>query len=223
MSERQTWSQQQHYLVQLLATKGHEAEALPLLLRQHAQVHAAAMARAGLWSFEDEVLDGLSDEQVRSRVAGEANSIAWLLWHIARIEDVTMNVLLAGQPQVLEREGWLARLHISRRDVGTAMGDAEVAEVTEQLALAALREYRLAVGRSTQELIKRMQPAALYQRVDQARVQQLLASGALAEGALGLAEAWGGRKIGGLLRQPALRHSFVHLNEARRIRQKLRK
>lgn len=222
MNERQIWSQQQHEIVQLLATKGREAEAIPLLLRQHAQVHSAAMARAGLWSFEDEVLDGLRDEQVRRRTTGASNSIAWLLWHMARIEDVTMNLLVAGQPQVLEREDWLARLHITRRDVGTAMGDAEVAEVTEQITLAALREYRLAVGRSTQEIIKGLRPAAMHQRVDQSRIQQLLASDALAGGAVGLAEVWGGWKISGLLRQPAIRHSFVHLNEARRIRQKLR-
>jgi hypothetical protein len=52
--------------------------------------------------------------------------------------------------------------------------------------------------------------------------EQLLAGGALAEAAYALAQAWGGWRKSGLLAMPATRHNFTHLNEARRIRQKLR-
>jgi hypothetical protein len=222
MNERQAWSQRQRQLGKLLDTRGREQEALALALRQHAMVHAAALAQMGVWSFEDEVLEGLSDEQMRRRPARQPNSIAWLVWHMARIEDVTMNLLVAGQPQVLEREGWLERLRLVRSDVGTAMGDAEVAQVTEQIDLAAMRAYRLAVGRSTRQIIEELPPEALHHKVDQARIERLLSSSALAEGVLRLAEIWGGWKIGGLIKQPAIRHSFVHLNEARTLRQKSR-
>ncbi len=221
MNERQAWSQRQSQLGKLLDTKGREQEALTLALAQHAMVHTAALAQAGAWSFEDEVLAGLSDGQMRRRPAREPNSIAWLIWHMARIEDVTMNLLVAGRPQVLEREGWLERLRLTRSDVGTSMGDVEVAGVTEQIDLAAMRAYRLAVGRSTREIITALPPEALHRKVEQAHIQHLLASGALAEGALRLAEVWGGWKIGGLIKQPAIRHSFVHLNEARALRQKI--
>jgi len=50
------------------------------------------------------ILDALTDDQIRSRPDAAVNSIAWLLWHVARGEDVYMNRLLADRSQVLEAE-----------------------------------------------------------------------------------------------------------------------
>ena len=33
------------------------------------------------------VLEGLSQEQLDTRPGAEANSIGWLVWHIARVQD----------------------------------------------------------------------------------------------------------------------------------------
>jgi len=221
-SHRQHWAQQQQRLRQALSTKEQHQEAIRLFLSQHAMVHSAAMAQSGEWSFEDEVLDGLSETQLRARPAAETNAIAWLIWHMARIEDVTMNVLVAGQPQVLDESAWLSQLHLKRRDVGTSMNETEVADFSEQVDLAALHRYRVAVGRRTREIVTALQPAELQERIDPTNVHLLLAGGALAEAAYGLAQAWGGWRKAGLLTMPATRHNFTHLNEARRIRQKLR-
>jgi hypothetical protein len=73
-------------------------------------------------------LQGLSDEQMRLRPNG-LNSIAWLVWHMARYEDI-LNLLLVGRPQVLDEEHWLPRLQVSMRDVGTGMGDDEVSDLS---------------------------------------------------------------------------------------------
>ena len=48
----------------------------------------------------DDLLDALSDEQIRARPHG-LNSIAWLLWHGARVEGVAVNRFVADRPQVL--------------------------------------------------------------------------------------------------------------------------
>jgi hypothetical protein len=223
MNPRQHWSQEQRRLHELLARKEHHAEALQLFLRQHAMVHSAALAGASLWSFEDEVLDGLSDAEIRQRVDQDANSIAWLIWHIARIEDVIVNVLIAGAPQVFDESDWVERLGLGRRDIGTSMSDTEVADFSARVAVEALRPYRFTVGRRTRDVISALPPEVLSQRVDAARVQRLLEAGALAEAAADLAQTWGGWKIAGLLTMPLSRHNFTHLNQARRIRQRLRK
>jgi hypothetical protein len=219
--QQQAWLERQQQLVLLLGTLGSEPEALVLALCQHAQVHAATLAPTGLYSFEDEVLNGLRPEQIRGRPAGESNSIAWLLWHCARIEDVTTNLLIASQPQVLEGEGWLARLNIPRADVGTAMSDEQVAEVTSRIDLAALLAYRQAVGRNTRQMLQALPPERLHRPVAPAAIQQLLRAGVLSQGALDLAEVWGSWKIGDLIKQPAIRHSFLHLNEALEIKEKV--
>jgi hypothetical protein len=219
--QQQTWLQQQERLLAFLATPGLELEALELAPRQHAQVHASTVSQSSLFSFEDEVLDGLGDEQLRAQPSDEPNSIAWLLWHCARIEDVTTNLLMAGQPQVVERDGWLHQLKISAEDVGTGMGESLVAQVTSQIDLDALRAYRRAVGASTRQLLLALAPERLHRSVDPARIEHLRRSGVLGPGAEYLAEIWGSWKVGDLVRQPAIRHSFVHLQEAQEIRQKI--
>ena len=60
--EQQRWLEQQQLLANWLAVQGQEMQALTLALRQHAQIHAAALAQTGLFSFEDEVLSGLNDD-----------------------------------------------------------------------------------------------------------------------------------------------------------------
>ena len=84
-ANRQLWAQQQQRLRQALATKDQHQEAIRLFLSQHAMVHSASMAQSGAWSFEDEVLDGLAEKELRTRPAEQSNSIVWLLWHMARI------------------------------------------------------------------------------------------------------------------------------------------
>jgi len=217
---RQHWQQQQQLFRQCLFSKQHE-EAMRLFLLQHAMIHSAAMSGSGEWSFEDEVIDGLTAEQLRARPAGGMNSIAWLIWHIARIEDVTMNLLVAGRPQVLSESGWLDRLHITRRDVGTSMGDAEVREISDRIDIPAIRAYRVAVGRRSRAIVAALPPGEWWQPVDPANIQHLFDEDALAGEASELAQVWSGWKKAGMLTMPASRHSFTHLNEAREVRRKV--
>jgi hypothetical protein len=219
--QRQLWLELQQKLVDSLADPERGTEALALALRQHAQVHAVAVAETGVFSFEDAVLSGLSDEEIRVRPAGESNSIAWLLWHCARIEDVTTNLLIGGRPQVWERENWRDQLKIEAQDVGTGMGDAEVEQVTLGIELVTLRAYRQSVGRSTRQIFHALAPERLYAHVDPADIDRLRAAGVLGAGEQGLAETWGSWKVGDLVRQPAIRHSFVHLAEAYDIKRRI--
>ena len=47
----------------------------------------------------DEIADGLSDDTANYRPAPDANSIAWLIWHSARVQDVQL-APIAGVEQV---------------------------------------------------------------------------------------------------------------------------
>jgi len=77
-------------------------DARDLFLDQHAALHSAAVGGNKL-SAAERTFAGLTDEQMRGRPREDLNSLAWLLWHIARAEDVMVNRLLAGRPQVFER------------------------------------------------------------------------------------------------------------------------
>jgi hypothetical protein len=218
---RKRWNQQQQKLQRaLLRPAGHQ-QALDLFLSQHALVHSARLARTGLGSFEDEVWQDMPAGDLRRIPRAGEHSIAWIIWHMARIEDVTMNVLVAGRPQLALREGWLERMQVTRRDTGNLMDRAGVADLSAAIDLDALRAYRLAVGRATRRIVKRLGPDDLRRKVEPARLQALLAQGAVVEAARGRLEYWGRRTIAGLLLMPPTRHNLLHLNEALRVRQKL--
>lgn len=54
-------------------------------------------------------VEGLTAEQLTFRVDPAANTIAWLVWHLTRIQDDHVAGLAGGQ-QVWHRDGWLARM-----------------------------------------------------------------------------------------------------------------
>lgn len=185
-----------------------------LFLDLHAALHSAAVAPGTEWSLEDEVFNGLSETQIRTILPGQEHSVAWLVWHIARCEDITMNVLVAGTPQVLHHQGWYDRMGATAQDTGNAMSPGEITEVSGTLDIPALRGYRLAVGQRTQEIFNQLQPPDLRRKMDPARVRQVLEQRAVVGAARGVLEYWSKRTVTGLLLMPATRHPLTHLNEA---------
>ena len=53
-------------------------------------------------------LDGLTDEQLVARPAPDANTIAWLVWHLARVQDDHV-ADVAGHEQVWTADGFAER------------------------------------------------------------------------------------------------------------------
>jgi hypothetical protein len=76
-------------------------------------------------------VDGLTAEELTFRVDREANSIAWLVWHLTRIEDDHV-ADLARTPQVWSSGGWARRwrLPFDDADTGYGHGTEDVAAVT---------------------------------------------------------------------------------------------
>jgi DinB superfamily len=220
-THRKAWNQQQQALRQSLTSLENLSGAIEIFLRQHAMLHAGGMSEMDLWSFEDETLDGLSDQQMRIIPGNLEHSITWVVWHMTRIEDATMNLLVAGSPQVLFDEGWLERLGISDFDTANGMEPAGVAALSATINLPVLRGYRLSVGRRTRAIVRQLGVQQLKQKVDPARLEKMTTQGAVRAEASGLLEYWGGLTITGLLLMPPTRHTFVHWNEALQIKQKI--
>jgi hypothetical protein len=219
---RQLWNRQQQALQRALSRSGDHQEAVKLFLSQHAMVHSAAMTQSGLWSFEDELWQGMTEERIRRIPQHCDHSIAWIIWHIARIEDVTMNLLVCGSPQILHQDHWLERMKIALRHTGNAMDAQSVAHLSATIDLEALRAYRVAVGRRTREIVQQLQPEEFTQKIAPSRLQQVRIEGAVAEAASDILDYWGKRTKAGLLLMPATRHNFLHLNEAQRLKQRRR-
>ena len=78
----------------------------------------------------DELTVGLTDEVSNHQPTPQANSIAWLIWHSARVQDIQV-AHIAGVEEVWTRDGWVDRfgLDLPRRDTGYGHGPDEVAKV----------------------------------------------------------------------------------------------
>jgi hypothetical protein len=197
--------------------------AMPVFLEHHAAVHAAKLQAGAHWSWHDEVLSGLTPVQMRYAPKGSPHSVAWRIWHMARIEDVTMNVLLADATQVFESGNWLDKMEIDCVSVGNEMSSAAIVKLSEAINLNALFAYRLAVGKRTRAVLKRLNLATLSPPPTPDRLQRLAAERAVELSTLWLLDYWGGHPAANLLLMPATRHSFVHLNEIHRLLPRLKR
>jgi DinB family protein len=187
-----------------------------LFLDQHAVVHSAAVG-GNKMSAAERTFAGLSDEQMRVRPREDLNSLAWLMWHIARAEDIMVNAVLYGRPQVFDG-GWSTRLGVTRRDFGIGMTSPEVTDLTRHIEIGALREYRDAVGRRTREIV-----SGFTEREWQGETTTQALQGAAADGAFGtraemLVKAFSGRPRAAMLNGIALFHPMGHMGEAATVR-----
>jgi hypothetical protein len=179
-------------------------------------MHSAAVGGNPM-SAAERTFGGLSDEQMRVRPREDLNSLAWLLFHIARAEDVFLNPVLSGRPQVFD-DGWAKRLAITRRDFGIGMTSPEVSELTRQIDLGALREYRDAVGRATRDIVGGFKPEDWQGSATVEAVQRAADQGAFGGRTEALVKAFSGRPRKALLSGLAIFHPASHMGEASTVR-----
>ena len=111
-------------------------------------------------------VDGLTPEQLAFRLDPEANSIAWLVWHLTRIQDDHV-AGVAGAEQVWTSQGWVERfgLPFDPRDTGYQHRADEVAAVRVDSG-ELLVGYCDAVHDHTVRYVERLGDADLARIVD---------------------------------------------------------
>lgn len=112
-----------------------------------------------------DVVDGLDDDQLAWRPGPDANPIAWLVWHLARIQDDHV-ADVAGVEQVWTAQGFHDRfgLPFEPGDTGYGHTSAEVAQVRAPAEL--LAAYLAAVHEQTIAYLAGVAPDDLDRVVD---------------------------------------------------------
>ena len=154
---------------------------------------------------------------MRVRPGPGLNSLVWLLWHMARTEDAAVNPVVAARDQVLD-EDWMRRMNVPWRIIGTGMTDDEVAEMTARADIAAVRAYRSAVGRRTQDVVTALRPEAWDEVVSVEDIRRGAARGAIRDWVEGATYPWLGWTRAEQLASSVLRHNSAHIGEAVTIR-----
>ena len=113
-----------------------------------------------------QTVSGLGAEELNARLDPAANSIAWLVWHLARVQDDHV-ADAADLEQVWLRDGWVGRfaLPLDPKAIGYGHTSEEVAAVhVEDPAL--LIDYYEAVHRQTVGYVRNLRDEDFDRIVD---------------------------------------------------------
>jgi uncharacterized damage-inducible protein DinB len=113
----------------------------------------------------ENVLDGLHDSALTARPDPEANSIAWLLWHLTRVQDDHV-ADVTGAEQV-----WTSQQYHERFGLPFDAGDTGYGHTSDQVALVQpsadlLRAYHRAAHEQTLAFVRTLEPDDLDRIVD---------------------------------------------------------
>jgi len=113
------WNPKQSRLRETLSDINHFDEAMQICLELHRIVHSGKVSGSLNPTYYDEIWNGLSREAFITMPTTKDVTIAWNIWHITRIEDITANMLIMDDRQILD-DMWLKKLGTNVRDTGTS-------------------------------------------------------------------------------------------------------
>ncbi len=113
-------------------------------------------------------LDGATAEQLAYRPAGESNTIAWLVWHLTRIQDRIV-ASLSNQDELWVTQGWHDKFGrpADSNDNGMRHDDQQVLSIQPE-SPELLWNYYNAVSSNAARVLATFSPADLDKPVDPA-------------------------------------------------------
>ena len=214
---------EQHKKLQHMIRKEQELDAVKeLFLSIHAALHTSVISEMPR-NEVDALLQDLQEYEYAIMPTREAETIAWVIWHIARIEDLTMNMVVARQEQVWNAD-WKQRLQTGLEDTGNALTDDEIMDFSKTVCIPELLAYRNAVGRRSRQLVQELTFADMKRHVSQQDLARIRLCGGVSEhpDSLWLLEFWGKKDVAGILLMPLTRHMLLHLNDCCRWKLEIR-
>lgn len=223
-SVTEKWNPKQAQLKEIILKPDKFEQAIKLCLEMHCLIHTSEMSGSALTTYEDLIWDGLTPEVFRTQLKNSGSTIAWNLWHLTRIEDLTANLLIAEEDQCINNN-WLEKMNVSICDTGNAMTAQEIASFSSQISMIELRKYRIEVGRKTKSIINSLKPDQMKRKIRPVAVDRVRQEGGVtdAEESRWLLDFWGKKTVAGILLMPITRHQIVHINDSLKIKKSLEK
>ena len=199
------------------------AVAKQLFFELHTKLHLSSIM--GTEHNEvDSLLNDLTVDEYKIMPTAKDETIAWVLWHIARIEDLTIGILVAERGQLFNNE-WKRQLNTPITDTGNALSDDEIMELSSQLNIEELIAYRNAVGQRTHEIIASLSADDIKRKVSTHGLETIKQVGGVTdhENSIWLLDFWSKKDVAGLLLMPPTRHVMLHLNDCCKWKLHIRK
>jgi uncharacterized damage-inducible protein DinB len=94
-----------------------------------------------------------------------SNSIAFLMWHLARVEDLWINRVLRGSQEIYQKDDWYKRFGTPAQDNGIGY-DVKKLAAWKVPSLELLHSYAAAVRTTTAEYLKTLKASDLDEPKD---------------------------------------------------------
>ncbi len=209
------WSDLNKAMQQLLKKRDTFNEGIAALFRLRDELYNTML------SLREELSRGDFDAMPYPKAKGyQCKNIAYSLWHIFRIEDITANTLIADREQVFFTGGYQRRINSPIITTGNELSGDEIAGFTKVLDIGALYEYISDVKQSTEDTLLGMDFDKLKTKIPTERREKLISLEVVSrsEDAFWLVDYWCGKDIRGLIQMPFSRHHIMHTEAMLRIR-----
>ncbi|MDP9444429.1 MAG: DinB family protein [Actinomycetota bacterium] len=113
----------------------------------------------------DAATAGLTLDQLTWRADAEANTVAWLVWHLTRIEDDHLAAAF-GTDQVWTSVGWAERFDLPFADTATGYGQSSADVAAVRVDSTVLTGYHHAVHEQAVALVRGVDADDLGRVVD---------------------------------------------------------
>lgn len=175
-----------------------------------------------------ELCGRLSDEQYSLMPYPNAKgyhckTIAYSIWHMARIEDITAHTLIVNDKQVLFKGSHSEEIGSPIITTGNELVGDEIVTFSKGLNIAGLLRYAGDVRASTDELLRDLSFDDTKRGFDDEDRRRIIASRCVSEdeSAVWLIDYWCGKDVSGIIRMPFTRHLIMHIEAMMRIARKI--
>ena len=195
-----------------------------LALDVHAMVHPAEVSGKTEKTIADYVLDYMMEGHQNELMPREnweedlhyagTNTVpmCWQFWHTYRIEDLVSNILMADQDQLFDAD-WQKKIGANITDTGNALELDEAIAFAKGIHVDALREYMIAVGKNTRQILEKLTLEQVKSMVPEEWVVRILEEGGVTTDirSVWLLVFWGRLTRGGMILTPMTGHHMMHL------------
>ena len=213
-----TWAEKNKEIQTLLAKEATFKEAIKKLLEFRGELFQQIT-----WIVEAYPDEAFYQMPFAGAKGYHSKTLAYSIWHIYRIEDIVAHEMIAGDEQILFREGFLKKTASPIITTGNELKGEEIAAFSEKLNVKELYLYAKAVKESTDQILSHLQYKDLKKKFTDETKQKLIESKCVSEdeNAYWLIDYWCGKDIKGLIQMPFSRHWIMHIEAMLRIKDRL--
>lgn len=173
----------------------------------------------------DYIFLNCDDEDYSIQKIKTLKTIGYYIYHLARIEDITCNTLIANKEQVFFKKNYQEKLGSIIITTGNELKEDEWVNFSALLNKKELINYSKEVFNNTNEVIKNIDYKQSKTKVSEINKNKLISLNCVSndENAYWLIDYWCEKDYQGLMKMPFTRHIFLHLENSLRIFERIKK